>query len=42
MLALSEVFWLGEAKPDFADFKKRAAVQRGWLVRHGVNCAPLE
>ena len=42
MLALSEVFWLGEAKPGFADFKKRAAAQRSWLVRHGVNCAPLE
>ena len=42
MLALSEVFWLGEAKPGFADFKKRAAVQRSWLVSHGVNCAPIE
>lgn len=42
MLALSEVFWLGEAKPGFADFKKRAAVERSWLVRRGVNCAPLE
>ena len=37
MLALSEVFWLGEAKPGFADFKKRAAAERSWLVRHGVN-----
>ena len=42
MLALSEVFWLGEAKPGFADFKKRASAQRSWLVRHGVNCAPVE
>ena len=40
--ALAEVFWLGDAKPGFADFKKRAAAQRSWLVRHGVNCAPLE
>ena len=42
MLALSEVFWLGEAKPGFDDFKDRAAVHRSWLVRHGVNCAPLK
>ncbi len=42
MLALSEVFWLGEAKPGFADFRKRAEAHRGWLVRHGVNCAPVE
>ena len=42
MLALSEVFWLGEEKPGFDDFKKRAAVQRSWLIRNGVNCAPLE
>ena len=41
MLALSEVFWLGEAKPGFADFLKRAEVHRSWLIRHGVNCAPL-
>ena len=42
MLALSEVFWLGEAKPGFGDFRRRAAVQRDWLVKSGVNCAPLE
>ncbi len=42
MLALAEVFWLGEAKPGFADFRRRAAAERGWLIRHGVNCAPLE
>ena len=42
MLALSEVFWLGEAKPGFADFLKRAEVHRSWLIRHGVNCAPLK
>lgn len=42
MLALAEVFWLGESKPGFADFKSRAAVQRKLLIRRGVNCAPLE
>ena len=42
MLALSEVFWLGEKKPGFDDFKRRAAVQRDWLRKAGVNCAPLE
>ena len=42
MLALSEVFWLGEAKPGFADFFRRAEVHRSWLVRHGVNCASLK
>ena len=42
MLALSEVFWLGEAKPGFAAFLKRAEVHRSWLIRHGVNCAPLK
>ena len=42
MLALSEVFWLGEAKPGFADFKKRAVAHRRWLIGNGVNCAPVE
>ena len=42
MLALSEVFWLGEAKPGFDDFKKRAAAHRRDLIRLGVNCAPIE
>ncbi len=42
MLALAEVFWLGEKKPGFDDFKERAAVQRDWLRQAGVNCAPLE
>ena len=40
--ALAEVFWLGDAKPGFADFKKRMATHRGRLIAQGVNCAPLE
>ena len=39
--ALAEVFWLGDAKPGFADFRRRMAVHRGRLVAQGVNCAPL-
>ena len=40
--ALAEVFWLGDAKPGFADFKRRMATHRGRLIAQGVNCAPLE
>ena len=40
--ALAEVFWLGDAKPGFADFKRRMATHRGRLIEQGVNCAPLE
>ena len=40
--ALAEVFWLGDAKPGFADFKKRMAARRRRLIAQGVNCAPLE
>ena len=29
-------------KPDFDDFKRRAAVQRAALVAAGVNAAPFE
>ena len=42
MMALAEVFWLGEKKPGLDDFKRRAAVQRESLIKAGVNCAPLE
>ena len=42
MMALAEVFWLGEKKPGFEDFKRRAAVQRQALVDSGVNCAPIQ
>ncbi len=42
MLALAEVFWLGERRPGFADFARRARVHRRDLVAHGVNCAPVD
>ena len=42
MCALAEVFWLGEKKPGFDDFKKRIKAHRAKLVAAGVNCAPLE
>jgi len=42
MLALAEVFWLGEDKPGYADFLRRARVHRRDLVAHGVNCAPVQ
>ena len=42
MMALAEVFWLGEAKPGYADFRRRALRQRELLVGAGVNCAPLD
>ena len=42
MMALSEVFWLGEKKPGFEDFMRRAEVQREALVKDGVNAAPLK
>ena len=41
-MALSEVFWLGEKKPGFDDFKRRAAVQREALIKDGVNCGMLQ
>lgn len=42
MFALAEVLWLGEAKPEFANFKRRASYHRSQLIRKGVNCAPLD
>lgn len=39
--ALAEVFWLGERKPGFDDFLRRAGIDRARLVSQGVNCAPL-
>ena len=42
MLALSEVFWLGEDKPGYEDFSRRVRVHRSELVAHGVNCAPVQ
>ena len=41
LMALSEAFWLGEAKPGFEDFKRRAAIRRDEMVARGVNAAPL-
>ena len=40
--ALAEVFWSGEHKTDFADFKRRMACHRKALIAQGVNCAPLD
>ena len=42
LCALAEVFWLGEAKPGFENFKARIAAHRARLVAQGVNCAPVE
>ena len=39
--ALAEVFWSGERRPSFGDFRRRVAVHRRQLIRDGVNCAPL-
>ena len=39
--ALAEVFWTGEKRPGFDDFKQRMAAERKWLIAHHVNCAPL-
>ena len=40
--ALAEVFWSGDRKPPFPDFKCRMQEHRRRLIRQGVNCAPLE
>ena len=42
MCALAEVFWLGEAKPGYADFKARVQAHRKRLVAQNVNCAPIQ
>ena len=39
--ALAEVFWCGDRKPSFSDFKRRMLEHRTRLIRQGVNCAPL-
>ena len=41
-LAMAEILWTAPAKRDFADFERRAAVERGRLISLGVNCAPLK
>ena len=42
MSALAEVFWTGERRPSFADFKARMQQHRRRLIARNVNCAPLE
>jgi len=39
--ALAEVFWTGETRPGFEDFKRRMTAERAWLISNRVNCAPL-
>jgi len=40
--ALAEVLWLGDAKPGYADFRRRMEAHRVRLIDGHVNCAPLE
>jgi hexosaminidase len=40
--AMSEILWTAPAKRDFADFERRAAIERKRLISMGVNCAPLK
>ena len=40
--AMSEILWSAPKNRDFEDFKRRAAAERGRLVKMGINCAPLE
>ena len=42
MCALAEVFWLGNEKPGFADFKARLVTHRKRLIAQNVNCAPIQ
>ena len=42
LCALAEVFWTGERRPGFADFKARMRTHRLRLLDRNVNCAPLE
>ena len=42
MCALAEVFWTGEARPGFADFRARMGTHRKRLLAWHVNCAPVE
>ena len=41
MCALAEVFWTGEKRPGFADFKSRMQTHRKRLVGQNTNCAPI-
>ena len=42
MCALAEVFWTGESRSGFADFKERMKTHRVRLIGQHVNCAPLD
>lgn len=42
MSALAEVFWTGEKRPAFANFKERMRTHRARLIARHVNCAPLD
>ena len=42
MCALAEVFWTGESRPTFADFRERMQTHRKRLIAQHVNCAPVE
>ena len=42
MCALAEVFWLGEKKPGYGDFKWRMETHRKRLLKAGVNAAPVK
>ena len=39
--ATAEALWLGDAKPGYADFRKRMEQHRRRLLARHVNCAPL-
>lgn len=39
--ALAEVLWTGDAKPGYADFRRRMEAHRQRLLGQGVNCATL-
>jgi len=39
--ALAEVFWTGDKRPDFENFRDRMIVHRMRLIDQFVNCAPL-
>lgn len=40
--AFAEALWTAPASRDFADFSRRVAVERKYLISKGVNCAPLK
>ena len=40
--AMAEVLWTAPETRDFAEFSRRAAIERKRLISIGVNCAPLK